>query len=106
MKAAIVYSDISDHLPIALHLETNLIKNIQPNTIVKRIYNEDSEKRFHIDLANVSNDWNAIYDHCLIKKDAPAAFNCFANQYRNAFEKNFPKKLLKLTINSYLGKNG
>ena len=96
MKAAIVYSDISDHLPIALHLETNLIKNIQPNTIVKRIYNEDSEKRFHTDLANMSNDWNAVYDHCLIEKDAPAAFNCFANQYRNAFEKNFPKKAIKI----------
>ena len=58
MKAVIVYSDISDHLPIALHLETNLIKNIQPNTIVKRVYNEDSVKRFHTDLANMSNHWN------------------------------------------------
>ena len=98
MKTAIVYSDISDHLPIALHLETNLVKNIRPNSIVKRAYDENSVKCFNADLASFNNNWNAVYDHCITGKDANAAFECFADQYRTAFEKNFPQKVVK---NSY-----
>ena len=32
-KSAIVYNDISDHLPIALHLKTSIIKPLLPNII-------------------------------------------------------------------------
>ena len=99
MKSAIIYSDISDHLPIALHLENNLVKNMHPNSIVKWIYDQDSIECFHADLANIGNNWNDVYDLCLIEKNASAAFECFANHYRISFEKNFPQKKIshKLT---------
>ena len=78
MKSTIVYSDISDHLPIALHLETNLVKNVRPNSIVKRFYDQGSIEYFHSDLANIGSSWNEvhIYDRCLIEKDASAALEC------------------------------
>ena len=72
-------------------------KNTRPNSIAKRIYDENFINCFHAELANVNNKWEAVYDCCLNEKDASAALECFTSQYRSSFEKNFPLKNVKMS---------
>ena len=57
-RSAIVYSDISDHLPVALHLKRNSIKSYKiDNYASKRYFDSGSIDKFNTELANM--DWNA-----------------------------------------------
>jgi hypothetical protein len=96
MSSAIVYSSISDHLPIALHFETKLIKNTLPNIIKKRIFDADSIAKFHVELANIEN-WFDVFNQCHVNSDTNAAYKCFQTKYTDIFDKHFPLKTIKLS---------
>lgn len=93
-SSAIVYSDISDHLPVILHLETSLIKRTRPTVIKKRIYSQIAIENFNNDLA-IYDNWRSVYDHCSSGQDASNAYDLFHNQYNIIFNKHFPLKSLK-----------
>ena len=96
VASAIVYSEISDHLPIILHLETCLIKNVLPGVIKRRFFDKNSMAQFLAELANTDN-WLDVYKRCQFDVDTDAAFECFHKQYTAIFNKNFPEKTIKLS---------
>ena len=96
VSSAIVYSDISDHLPIVLHLETCIIKKVLPDTIKKRFFDKNSTAQFLNELANPVI-WSEVYNRCQMDADTNAAFECFHKQYTAIFDKNFQEKSVKLS---------
>jgi hypothetical protein len=96
MSSAVVHSTISDHLPIALHLETSLITNITPKSVKKRIYDKDSLAHFSLELSR-SENWADVYYKCQTNGNTSAAYESFHKKYVDIFEKCFPEKIIKLS---------
>jgi len=96
MSSAIVYSAVSDHLPIALRLESTLIKNVVPKIINKRVYDKDSLSRFYLELSHLDN-WSDVYYLCQNDANTSAAFDSFHKRYVAIFDKCFPAKTIKLS---------
>jgi len=96
MSSAVVYSSISDHLPIALHFETKLTKITLPNIIRKRIFDNESMAQFHAELASIDN-WFDAFDHCHVNSGTNAAYESFHAKYTAIFDKHFPLKTIKLS---------
>jgi hypothetical protein len=96
MSSAVVYSNISDHFPIALRLETSLVKNIAPKIVKKRIYDKDSLALFYSELSYPEN-WSDAYDLCLVNANTSAAYESFHKRYVAIFNKCFPEKTMKLS---------
>ena len=96
ISSAVVYSSISDHLPIVVRLETSLIKNTLPKIVKKRIYDKDSLARFYLELSCMEN-WSDVYYLCQIDGNASAAFESFHTRYVAIFDKCFPEKIIKLS---------
>ena len=94
--SAIVYSDISDHMPVALHLKHSVIKKIDKTYINKRTFDEKSLIAFNCELNN-SDLWNDVYIHANINKNAELSYNCFFSIYKAIFDKYFPKTTCKLS---------
>lgn len=93
ISSAIIYCDISDHLPIALHFEISLNKKVRSDVTVKRIYDDQAMMHFHTELAK-SENWQAVYSSLSVN-DTAAAYDCFYDQYRVIFDKYFPEKIVK-----------
>ena len=95
-SSAIVYSDISDHLPVALHLKRNSIKSYKiGNYASKRYFDSGSIDKFNTELANM--DWNALYNSIERREDCNIAFSKLSLMYNKAFDNYFPEKLVKLS---------
>jgi hypothetical protein len=95
LKSAIVYSDISDHLPIVIHMETNLTKNTCANVIKKRTFSDQCFVQFYSELSNTEN-WRDVYNF-LANNCTAAAYDSFLNQYKSIYDKCFPEKIQKLS---------
>ena len=94
--SAIVYSDISDHLPIALHLKRTLptYKVSKKAYLTKRFFDANSIENFNCHLAR--NNWNDLY-LSLTNVNTSHAYDYFANEYKSIFNKHFPEKNIKLS---------
>lgn len=86
----VMYTDISDHLPIFCVKKTygNISKN--KNTITKRIYNETRIKKF-LDSCN-----NINWDDIIHINDCQEAFTKFHNDFSKCYEEAFPIVTMKL----------
>jgi hypothetical protein len=89
-NSALVYCDISDHLPCAIHLKASIPRMVLNDCIFKRAFDTNSIASFNNDLANT--DWNT-----LISEDSSSneMYNNFFTAYKNLFEKHFPERSIK-----------
>ena len=88
-RAGIVYSDISDHLPIALHLKTMLQKKpVIPVCLTKRDINPKTIETFKSALS--LHCWDELYNDLNRHYDATRAYNQFGAEYKKLFEHYFP----------------
>jgi Reverse transcriptase (RNA-dependent DNA polymerase)/Endonuclease-reverse transcriptase len=89
-KSAIIYSDVSDHLPIILNINVNTKKDRRTPMIVdssKRVFTLENTNVFKAMLDDV--DWNFLSD-C---RDNPnELYEAFFTKYLTIFEKCFPTK--------------
>ena len=95
VSSAIVYSDISDHLPIILHLEINIAKIPYHNEIKKRAFTNEGLAKFNEELTNVEN-WYDTFHYCFSdENNTSIAYQSFTNQYKSIFDKHFPINTVK-----------
>ena len=88
-SAAVIYSDISDHLPVAVRIETGVPKNKLHNFYTSRSFDSVSLCNFKVQLLNYPwNDVDYSFSACT---DPSEAFNLFYNVYKDIFNKCFPK---------------
>ena len=89
-KSAVICSDISDHLPIAVHLDFNPPKPKPLKETKKRLFDTKSIENFNQDLKN-SLHWSSVYAK-VQEGDAEGSYVNFYNRFRQIFDLNFPKK--------------
>ena len=94
LQSAILYNDISDHLPVAIHLKTTLVRKRESNSLV-RLYSESSITKFNDYLKDV--DWTYLYDLMDNTDDASGAYDYFLSVYATAFDVHFPMRNLKVS---------
>ena len=94
-SSAIVYCDISDHLPTALHLTTNSSKTAKIERISKRFFDSRSIEDFKINLANTN--WDEISEILISNADPNYAYERFSKTYTDIFNKHFPEKNINLS---------
>ena len=86
MFNGILYTDISDHLPVFCvnyHTETK-VKNM--NSVMKRQYNTSNIEKFKSKLEQI--DWNAVMN----TNNYQEAFSLFHDLYINCYQNSFPLK--------------
>ena len=93
--SAIVYNDVSDHLPIALHINANLRKPLKQGTCVRRFFTATSIVNFKNHLTNTNWD-NLAYLLCT-EPDSSAVFNNFTSTFNQIFDEHFPACNIKLS---------
>ena len=93
--SAIVYSDISDHLPIAIHLSSSIDSGKKPKTCQTRCYNKKCLENFNNTL-NADLRWIEVNSLSSVKNDPNAAYDLFYAIYEEHFNKCFPLKTIKL----------
>ena len=97
-SSAIVYSDVSDHLPIALHLKrcvyNVMYKASKRDYLTKRFFDAKSIENFNCQLA--ATNWNDL-DASLSNANTTYAYDYFADVYKSIFNKHFPENNIKLT---------
>jgi len=84
MKAAVIYTDISDHYPIMLQLIDQNKKSKPPKTVTKRIFDPVSINKFCIAL-NKQDNWNDVYNIINDSNDTNAAMGAFERNYQDHF---------------------
>jgi hypothetical protein len=92
--SAIVYADISDHLPVAVHLKFNLKRKNQ-DLSQKRFFDASSIANFNNQLANTC--WFEVHAAASANADPSIAYDKFLNIYVSIFDKYFPQKHIKLS---------
>ena len=94
-KSSLLYSDISDHLPILTQLRlTNSIDSLSPNDSSHsmksfRCFDDASIFKFKTFLSNI--DWNCSFAE-LNQTDVDAAYNKFLDIFKSGFNSCFPLK--------------
>jgi hypothetical protein len=93
-RSAIVYSDISDHLPVVLHFSQRGFKShVMRSNATKRYFDPKNIGKFNSELAD--ENWDSVYSMIDKCEDPNVAFNEFSVTYRAAFDKYFPEKIVK-----------
>ena len=85
----ILVTDISDHFPI-IHINPNFTDTVQDVFILNQLCSVQNKHAFNDDLNEV--DWNVIYR----TQDNQEAFSQFHHVLLSLFNKNFPKKKIKI----------
>ena len=94
--SAIICNDISDHFPIAVHIENSLFKKKFVPAIKKtRSFDSNSIVGFKTALANT--DWSEINTLAAQQSDPSGAYDCFHAKYLALFNTFFPAKPVKLS---------
>jgi hypothetical protein len=92
-NSVIVYSDISDHLPVAIHLKVNLPKHKFDKNVIKRLFDAESLELFNVHLA--STHWDALYNSLSTNLDPSLGYDMFFDTYKVIFDKYFPVRSFK-----------
>jgi len=92
ITSAVIYNDISDHLPIAVNLTFKHSKYKQVKSGTKRIYDSKSINNFVSCLAYTS--WEKVYNS-LPDNNVTKAYENFIEKYVDIFEKFFPETHFK-----------
>src|ERR1043165_1074748 len=95
MSSAIIYSDISDHLPVVVHADLKLKRSKSTNICRKRVFNDESIARFKLSLENV--DWSHLLKGADDDNLPTNHYDIFSDLFVKAFDEHFPLKSTKLT---------
>ena len=85
----IMVTDLSDHFPI-FHINDSFTLDVTDVFIVKRSFSPQNKQAFLNDLEIA--DWNSIHS----SEDTQVAFGQFHQMLLRAFNKNFPKRKVKI----------
>src|SRR5271165_2481997 len=97
ISSAIIYNDLSDHYPVAVHLKRNMIPKTNFKNNYVRKYCPEAVECFSEELANVN--WEPVYKIIAEERNPNAAYNEFIKIYKYAFNKYFPEKKVKISRN-------
>ncbi len=86
-SAIILSADISDHLPVLIHLDLTPLTKTGPTTYFSRNINDSSMEHFKILLTEI--DWSSVLDICK-QNDPSAAYDTFVGLFKVAYDKAFP----------------
>ena len=92
--SAIIYSDISDHLPVIVCVETVSTRKHTVNAMLKRIYSIEQYNNFNQSLA--STDWSDVYINC-IHDNPTKSYSIFIATFDTLFNKFFPLTPCKMS---------
>ena len=95
MDTAILYSDISDHLPVVMRVNLSLSRNELDKICVKRVYSDVQVSSFKCALSFV--DWNDVCINSANCVNPTEPYNLFFNTFLKIFDDHFPQKNLKLS---------
>ena len=92
-KSAIVYYDISDHLPIVVQIPL-LTKKINDyrSTVCKRVYNTSNIENFNNMLQKI--DWHGLLDNY---SEVNESYDIFLNNYIETLDKCIPLESVKVS---------
>src|ERR1043165_1610769 len=93
MEAAILYSDISDHLPVLVNGDLKLCKSNISNYYSNRVYSVELIEQFKHALA--CTDWDDICCDS-VYSDPSDAYNVFISRFSNVFNACFPQRTVRL----------
>lgn len=96
-EAAIIYNDISDHLPVAVTLETSNITNINQTISSKktRCFDKQYISKFNNYLLNTN--WDNVYNIICNFEDPSRAYDAFLSTVNTHFCNSFPEKKINLS---------
>jgi len=94
LQPVVLYNDISDHFPVAIHLKS-LLQKSNDNTYQKRVFDDISIAKFNTFLNTV--DWSSLLEFTLSTCDASAAYDLFIDIYCTGFETYFPLRTFTLS---------
>ena len=94
METAILYSDISDHLPVLMHVDFKMQTNKLDTLRYIRLYSPELIENFKIALGGV--DWVGICNE-YISSDPNEAYNVFMKKFSLIFDEHFPQKIARQT---------
>ena len=95
MVAAIVYSDISDHLPVVLCVDLQIKKIKLCKEYPKRLYSNESIESFKLALSSV--DWSKDYNQTVSIENCNLMYNKFLEMFTTIFNDHFPLRSFKLS---------
>ena len=93
LKSAIIWTDISDHLPVIL-CTNNIITPALAHPNKTRLYNENSIVKFAADL-NSNNLWDSVFSTLKTDTNTNAAMTAFTKIFSIKFESYFPERVIK-----------
>jgi len=96
---AIIYNDISDHFPIAMHFDTLFLKPKLDIEYSKPLYNPQTIESFKIALSEV--DWSAIYRLSTECVNPSECYSLFINKYLELFHDHFPTRSRRFSIKKH-----
>ena len=91
-NSAVVYSDVSDHLPIAVHIKMSAPKFKQDSFAQRRFFDNSSIDKFNRLLANV--DWDVLLNDNVNASDG---YDKFSSVYIDIFNNCFPERIPKMS---------
>ena len=94
VDSMIVASDISDHLPIVVRFNTEILRGVDHSNKDHRIINEERKKLFDKSLSEI--DWSMVSDACE-SGSADRAYELFLGKYKDAYDNAF--LLVKKNVN-------
>ena len=74
---AIIYSDVSDHLPVAIHIDLQISKKNPVSHVKKRYYTPEKIHAFKQELYNI--DWSNINEETSNLNDPRRSYTLFIN---------------------------
>ena len=95
MDTAIVYSDVSDHLPVVVCVHLQMKKNNFCQEFTKRVYSVDLIEKFKQDLLAVN--WSDECNSLKSADDCNAMYNLFLERFSSIFNDHFPLRTFKLS---------
>jgi len=87
IETVILAADISDHLPVLMHLDLSPLSNTEPTVYLSRNINDSNMEQFKFLLSEI--DWSLVLDLC--NQNSPtAAYDAFVGLFKAAYDKAFP----------------
>jgi len=88
-----VYSDISDHFPVAMHFDLKLDKIRTMSSCAKRVYSPESIETFKLALNSI--DWSDVCMEAMHCSNASVPYEIFINKFTASFDDHLQLKLKK-----------
>jgi len=89
---AIVYSDVSDYLPVVIHYSLKVSRNFVTKDQTRKIYDTKSIESFKVALSNTN--WSDTLANNLNQDSPNELYSLFIKRFSSIFEKYFTPKII------------